>query len=165
MQVGLGEECEPPGVNGCDDVCQVANVELCQNNPNDLTDDDGDGFSDCSDSDCASSSSCVEGNKKTGATCANHSQCDSVNGAPACLVNPFGAVNFSGGYCSEFCDATNACAGAGALGAVCADLTNFNIPQSLCLDVCASQAGCRFGYFCTVLPGVTTQQVCVPSGQ
>ena len=158
IQGSLGEECEPPGVNGCDDSCQVANTEVCENNPNDLTDDDGDGLSDCSDDDCFGEAACSIGIRKTGAACTTHSECDSVNGAPACLENPFGAANFPGGYCSEFCDASGACAGAGTLGGIC---FNPGLAQSICLDVCASQANCRAGYICTAALG-TQQQVCIP---
>ena len=60
-----------------------------------------------------------KGTRKTGATCTTHSECDSVHGAPACLENPGGVANFPGGYCSEFCEETPACAGSGALGAIC----------------------------------------------
>lgn len=161
--ISFPEQCEPPDGVTCDQNCNLlAPQEFCQNTPNDLSDDDSDGLSDCADPDCQFDAECQLGAGATGSACANHNECNANTGQdPACLVDAASGVfpnGFPGGYCSEFCTpgGGNDC----EAGARCRDVGLGN-GLGLCFDSCNNNNQCRAGYTCSGALG-GGGQVCIP---
>jgi hypothetical protein len=116
-------------------------VPLPESSCTDLSDDDGDGYTDCDDpTSCQGGFDCTPGSSAAGEPCFKPTNCAANKGDPVCLPDFLG---FPGGYCSEFCDlAMPDCAG----DAVCAQIglsTN-----GVCLDGCVGNGDCRPGYTC-----------------
>jgi hypothetical protein len=136
------------GLVDCDDVSCVddaacADVEL---SCNDLVDDDADGLIDCADPEsCQGSGLCEPGDRPLGAPCSHPSECASLTGAPACLLEGI----FPNGACSSWCETDDDC---GADGVCVAG------PGSgVCLDRCEAMFDCFPGQFCDGTLGA-----CVP---
>lgn len=151
------EECDPPGP-GCTMGCVIQELD-CVN----ITDDDGDGLLDCSDSDCAGGPDCLPGANAPGDACTANTDCQATGGDPLCLPD---GLNFPGGYCSEFCtpDAQQG-PGTGCTGnAYCAPIGDGT--QGICYAGCqpGMPGTCRAGYTCGTFFAGSPQQVslCVP---
>jgi len=115
---------------------------LCQ----DLKDNDGNGYTDCDDPSCQSKPACVPGTGVTGAPCTMNTDCSASANNPLCLHT----IAFPGGYCSEWCNATNPC----PAGGVC--YTQLNLSKDgVCLQGCTQPSDCNTaaGYSCVGVGG------------
>lgn len=140
--VSGNEQCDPPDGLGCGNDCLIREID-CR----DLFDNDGDGLADCVDgSNCQTAGLCVPGNGPVGSACSESTDCSADNNDPHCFALPY-FPEWSGGYCSEYCNPDiNDCPG----DALCLPVFSFGI-DGLCMDGCAADADCRSGYECIYL--------------
>ncbi len=133
-------------------VCLVKPEDLCE----DFSDNDLDELVDCADPDCQATATCSSmGDLATGQPCLTTTECFSNANDPVCLsaLN----VGWPDGYCSQFCDmALNDC----GAGAICTSNFVSNFATPVCLDTCATTAGCRTNYTCQNIG--LPMKVCVP---
>lgn len=125
----------------------------------DFIDNDGDQLVDCEDADkCQTLPACLTGPNPVGTTCSLANECQANAKDPICLLNQ-NFLQFSDGYCSEFCNlSANDCSG----GGYCSNLLGLASGNGVCLDPCASFNDCRPGYSCE--PTGTGISACVPFG-
>jgi hypothetical protein len=124
---------------------------LCAN----FIDDDADGAIDCADSECWADMACIGGGRPTGTACESHAGCISDANDPFCIID------WTDGYCSEFCTSD----GSGcSTDNVCTQVAFRSEFKYLCLQHCDSSGdtrACRTGYQCIDLSGTGTT-VCAP---
>jgi cysteine-rich repeat protein len=119
------------------DIAPLPPEDIC----NDLVDDNGNGFFDCSDDTCQGTPDCIPGAGLVGDACLVNTECAASNGDPICLDEA--NFNLLGGRCSEFCDAEAADAADGCPGdGRCIGISQVNAALGVCFDTCNVDADC-----------------------
>jgi hypothetical protein len=146
------EACDPPDGVTCDANCQIIYYPR-ESSCNNEVDDDSDGLFDCQDPDCQALGACTPGATPTGGACAAATDCSADAGDPFCISEPL--FGWTGGYCSEYCDSANGCAG----DSVCLLITT---TTGQCFDGCVWDSDCRAGYSCQYADIDGRDRICYP---